>query len=442
MREIINIQCGQCGCQMGADFWELATDEHGLDLSGGDVDKDPLRLQRANVFFSETAGTKYVPRAVMVDLDPASIDNIRSGPMGKLFAPDSFVAGKCGAGGIWARGYYTSGAAILDQVIDVVRKQIEGCDCLQGFVMTHALGGGTGSGLGGLIQSTLRETYCERMMTDFVVFPSMQGHRDSLLEPYNTVLSFHRLVENSDMVYMLDNDALSRICFSTLKKPAPTFSDMNKLVAMSMSGVTCSLRFPGQLNTDLRKMAVNLVPFPRLHFLTMSLAPLVPAGEKPETSVKALMGQMFEWNNVMCSANLAFGQYLTACAMFRGPVSAKEVDEEMAKLRKTDKRFTDWVENGTLSGMCAVPPKGVAAAATLAVNSTGTEAYLRPMYETYVTTYRRKANLQYYFEAGMEESEFWAAESTIDELITDLQWYATCHCGEDEEDSCPPGDTA
>lgn len=33
-----------------------------------------------------------------------------------------------------------------------------------------------------------------------------------------------------------------------------------------MSGVTTCLRFPGQLNADLRKLAVNMVPFPRLHF--------------------------------------------------------------------------------------------------------------------------------------------------------------------------------
>ena len=34
-----------------------------------------------------------------------------------------------------------------------------------------------------------------------------------------------------------------------------------------MANVTAGLRFPGEMNLGLRKQAVNLVPFPRLHFL-------------------------------------------------------------------------------------------------------------------------------------------------------------------------------
>ena len=80
------------------------------------------------------------------------------------------------------------------------------------------------------------------------------------------VLSFHQLVENSDESFLLDNEALYDICFRTLKLTTPTYGDLNHLVSAAMSGVTCCLRFPGQLNCDLRKIAVNLVLFPRLHF--------------------------------------------------------------------------------------------------------------------------------------------------------------------------------
>ena len=60
------------------------------------------------------------------------------------------------------------------------------------------------------------------------------------------------------------NEALYDICFRTLKLTTPTYGDLNHLVSAAMSGVTCCLRFPGQLNCDLRKIAVNLIPFPRL----------------------------------------------------------------------------------------------------------------------------------------------------------------------------------
>lgn len=73
---------------------------------------------------------------------------------------------------------------------------------------------------------------------------------------------------------VLDNEALYDICFKTLKLQVPTYGDLNHLISATMSGVTASLRFPGPLNTDLRKLAVNLIPFPRLHFFMIGFAPL------------------------------------------------------------------------------------------------------------------------------------------------------------------------
>lgn len=65
--------------------------------------------------------------------------------------------------------------------------------------------------------------------------------------------------------------------------PSPQYEDLNHLVAQVMSGVTCSLRFPGQLNSDLRKLSVNLVPFPRLHFFQVGYAPLSAPNAKSFT---------------------------------------------------------------------------------------------------------------------------------------------------------------
>jgi len=87
------------------------------------------------------AGGKYVPRAVLVDLEPGTMDSVRSGPFGQIFRPDNFVFGQSGAGNNWAKGHYTEGAELVDSVLDVVRKESESCDCLQGFQMTHSLGG-------------------------------------------------------------------------------------------------------------------------------------------------------------------------------------------------------------------------------------------------------------------------------------------------------------
>ena len=82
------------------------------------------------------------------------------------------VFGQSGAGNNWAKGHYTEGAELVDSVLDVVRREAEGCDALQGFQITHSLGGGTGSGMGTLLISKIREEFPDRMMCTFSVVPS------------------------------------------------------------------------------------------------------------------------------------------------------------------------------------------------------------------------------------------------------------------------------
>merc|ERR1711967_64477 len=214
--------------------------------------------------------------------------------------------------GNWAKGHYTEGAELIDSVLDVVRKEAEGCDCLQGFQVTHSLGGGTGSGMGTLLISKIREEYPDRQMVTFSVMPSPKVS-DTVVEPYNATLSV-------DQLMCIDNEALYDICFRTLKLTTPTYGDLNHLVSAALSGVTCCLRFPGQLNSDLRKLAVNLIPFPRLHFFMTGFAPLTSRGSQQyrALTVPELTQQMFDAKNMMCAADPRHGRYLTAAALFRG----------------------------------------------------------------------------------------------------------------------------
>ncbi len=163
-----------------------------------------------------------------------------------MFVTLILLSGQSGAGNNWAKGHYTEGAELVDSVLDVVRKESEGCDCLQGFQLTHSLGGGTGSGMGTLLISKIREEYPDRMMTTFSVVPSPKVS-DTVVEPYNATLSVHQLVENTDETFCIDNEALYDICFRTLKLTTPTYGDLNHLVSATMSGITTCLRFPGQV---------------------------------------------------------------------------------------------------------------------------------------------------------------------------------------------------
>ncbi|XP_030631423.1 tubulin beta-4B chain isoform X10 [Chanos chanos] len=120
MREIVHLQAGQCGNQIGAKFWEVISDEHGIDPTGTYHGDSDLQLERINVYYNEATGGKYVPRAVLVDLEPGTMDSVRSGPFGQVFRPDNFVFGQSGAGNNWAKGHYTEGAELVDSVLDVM----------------------------------------------------------------------------------------------------------------------------------------------------------------------------------------------------------------------------------------------------------------------------------------------------------------------------------
>jgi tubulin beta len=257
-----------------------------------------------------------------------------------------------------------------------------------------------------------------------------------VVEPYNAVLSFHQLVENADECFLLDNEALYDICFRTLKLTTPTYGDLNHLVSAAMSGVTCCLRFPGQLNCDLRKIAVNLIPFPRLHFFMTGFAPLTSRGSQQyrALTVPELTQQMFDAKNMMCAADPRHGRYLTACSLFRGRMSTKEVDEQLLNVQnKNSSYFVEWIPNNIKAGVCDIPPKGLKMAVAFAGNSTAIQEMFKRVAEYFTAMFRRKAFLHWYTGEGMDEMEFTEAESNMNDLVSEYQQYQDATAEEEGE---------
>merc|ERR1711902_303733 len=153
----------------------------------------------------------------------------------------------------------------------------------------------------------IRDNYPDRITATFSVYPSPKVS-DVVVEPYNATLSIHQLLENSDETFVIDNEALFSISHNVLKQKEPKYADLNWVISMVMSGITASLRFSG----DLRKMGVNLVPFPRLHFFLLAQAPLFAkdslnaqgkdansVSTKVKLNVQELTDQMFSSRNFL-----------------------------------------------------------------------------------------------------------------------------------------------
>lgn len=425
-RSIVSLQAGQCGNQVGSKFWECISEEHGIDCDGSFIgDKRDQQLERISVYYNESSNGRYVPRAAMVDLEPGVIDVIKSSERGKLFRPDNFTFGQSGAGNNWAKGHYTEGAELVETCLDVIRREAETCDVLQGFQVTHSLGGGTGSGLGTLLVSKIREEYPDRMMCTYSVLPSPKVS-DTVVEPYNCTLSIHQLVENSDAVFAIDNEALYNICTRSLKIEQPSYPDLNRLVSSVMSGITCSLRFPGQLNADLRKLAVNLIPFPRLHFFAIGHAPLAAMDSQSyrTLSVPELAGQMFDRNNMMAEIDPRDGRYLTAAVYFRGKVSTKEVEDEMVAMQsKNSAYFVEWIPHNIKTSVCDIAATGEKISSAFIGNTTAIQTIFLRIGNQFHAMFKRKAFLHWYKGEGMDELEFTEAESNMADLVSEYQQY-------------------
>lgn len=436
MREIVHVQIGQAGNNIGSKFWEVISDEHGIDPSGtwhGDSD---LQLERINVYYNEATGGRFVPRAVLVDLESGTMDSLRSGTFGKLFRPDNFIFGDQGASNNWAKGHYTEGAELADQVLDTIRKEAEGCDLLQGFQIVHSVGGGTGSGMTCLLLQKINEEYPDRITSTFTVIPSPKLS-DTVVEPYNATLSVSYLIESSDETFIIDNEALHDICYRTLKLSNPSYGDLNHLISAVMAGVTTCIRFPGQLNADLRKLQVNMVPFPRLHFFIPGFAPLTSRGNQPyrAVTVPELVHQLFDAKNLMAACDPRKGKYLTVSSIFRGRMSTREVDEQMVNIQdKNSSYFVEWIPNNVKTAVCDIPPRGLKICGTFIGNNTAIQELFKRIEEAFSAMFRRKAFLHWYTGEGMEEMEFSEAESNVLDLISEYQQYEATNADDDEDD--------
>ena len=94
MREIVNLSIGQAGNQISYKFWDALTMEHGICPSDGTYKgSDDVQLMKSEVYFNEVHGGRFVPRSVMVDLEPGVLNAVQScQKMGSLFRPDNFLS--------------------------------------------------------------------------------------------------------------------------------------------------------------------------------------------------------------------------------------------------------------------------------------------------------------------------------------------------------------
>lgn len=280
MREVITLQVGQCGNQIGNAFWNLLLLEHELTS-----DEDTAL---SSFFYREQKGRNHVlrARALLVDMECGPLQETMRSPLGNLFNDTQYIMDVSGAGNNFAHGYFFYGPQYQDKLCEGIRRNVERCESLQAFSLIHSLGGGTGSGVGSYLLSLLADEFNKVTRFSTCIYPSEEN--DVITSPYNTILSTRELVLSADCVFPLKNSALFSFhqsenpTASTSAASVPTadpsrrqkdrgFDLVNLIAARMLCNVTSSSRFHGELNVDLNEIYTNLVPFPKLHFLCGAL---------------------------------------------------------------------------------------------------------------------------------------------------------------------------
>ncbi|CAG9827464.1 unnamed protein product [Diabrotica balteata] len=444
MRECISVHIGQAGVQIGNSTWELYCLEHGIKPDGTVEVSDQIVSDNCyGTFFSEVENGKLVPRAVMVDLEPTVVDEVRTGVYKKLYHPEQLITGKEDAANNYARGHYSIGKDMLDIVMERLNKLAENCHGLQGFFVFHSFGGGTGSGFSSLLMERLSNDYGKKSKLEFVVYPAPQVCT-AVVEPYNSILTTNSTLDHSDCAFMVDNEAIYDICRRKLGIERPDYINLNRLISQVVSSITASLRFDGALNVDLTEFQTNLVPYPRIHFPLASYAPVVSSEKAYHEgmSVAEITAELFEPTNQMVKCDPREGKYMACCLLYRGDVVPKDVNASIALMKaKSNVRFVDWCPTGFKVGINNQPPtvvKGgdlapVQRAVCMLSNTTAIESAWKKLNKKFDLMFCKRAFVHWYIGEGMEDAEFGEARENLATLEMDYQEVASDSIEEENE---------
>eukprot|EP00904_Undaria_pinnatifida_P008507 jgi/Undpi1/4787/HiC_scaffold_19.g08140.m1 len=279
---------------------------------------------RKDVFFYQADDDHYIPRALLLDLEPRVINMIQSEVYRDLFNPENVFVSKDGggAGNNWASGYRQA-EEHNDYLMDMIDREADGSDSLEGFVLSHSIAGGTGSGMGSYLLERLNDHFPKKLIQTYSVFPNAtQSQSDVVVQPYNSILTLKRLTLNADAVVVLDNTALNRIAVDRLRIPTPTVGQLNSIVSNVMAASTTTLRYPGYMNNDLIGLVASLIPTPRCHFLMTGYTPLVISDTQTSavrrTTVLDVMRRLTQTKNIMVSASTKKGCYISILNIIQG----------------------------------------------------------------------------------------------------------------------------
>ncbi|XP_045465677.1 tubulin epsilon chain-like isoform X2 [Harmonia axyridis] len=427
MSEFLVIQVGQCGNQIGGTLWPSILQEYRIlpsnhpkniktSITGGS-DKEmkftfnsflhiptkinPSSLQCLNL--SELQENDIKARVICIDMEDSVVSRFSNSELGFLFDKRGIVKNYPGSSNNWAEGYCTHGSTFKNKIFRIVTKYVERCDSLHGILLLYSMGGGTGSGLGSFILEQLDEQLPNIERFVCCVYPN--GSEDVITAPYNAMLATQHLIRHATCVFPVENRALQEVCdIKRLAGSNPTtgygssiagtFQDMNSIVVKLLLHVTSGSRFSGQLNFDMNEINTNMVPFPKMKFLSSGLSPIgiYDANNLSSSSTreKNFWSACSKNNQLLQIDPMDDTNFLMASMLFgRGEYTLTDIRNYVNKFQRKAP-LLEWSKKCTKVGLCSVPPIDSKFSMMALFNTSSTKEIFRHISQQFEKLLRRK----------------------------------------------------
>eukprot|EP01035_Chromulina_nebulosa_P018094 gene18094-23743_t len=440
MRETITVQVGQCGNQIGNQFWSKLLLEHEHTPDNDEALSAFFRFSSVN---NKQQQLTMKARALLIDMECGPLQETMRSPLGSLFDDTQFVMDVYGSGNNFAHGHYIYGPQYRSKFEEGLRKNAEHCDSLQSFIVTHSLSGGTGSGVGTYLLSMLHDLYPNVFRFSACVFPSEDN--DVVTAPYNSILATSQLIEHADCVLPIDNSALQAFVKLEADHAAKSkivnnksnnndnkskdkskdndkgFDEMNEVAARMLCHLTSSSRFHGDMNVDMNEICTNLVPYSKLHFLMTALSPnrftnttTNPSMQfnisnqngitSPSHGSRSLIQRGF--SDILCksgqitSSDPATNGSITLASAYLARGNIGPLSDFLTCVTSSRKilKFPSWNQDAFKIGVCSTPTAGQPVSVMGIYNSTSFSSTIVRERSRFNMLYRRKAMLHHYTE--------------------------------------------
>ncbi|XP_029066492.1 tubulin delta chain isoform X2 [Monodon monoceros] len=236
---IVTVQLGQCGNQIGFEVFDaLFSDSHCPQGLCSKRENEAYQASCKERFFSEEENGVPIARAVLVDMEPKVINQTlsKAAHSGRWkYGQHSCFCQKQGSGNNWAYGYSVHGPRHEESIMNLIQKEVEKCDSLNGFFIIMSMAGGTGSGLGAFVTQNLQDQYSNSLKMNQIIWP--YGTGEVIVQNYNSILTLSHLYRSSDALLVHENDAVHKICAKLMNIKQISFRDINQVLAHQLGSV-------------------------------------------------------------------------------------------------------------------------------------------------------------------------------------------------------------